>query len=155
MDLTAEMATDARSRGDVAEAQRTPESFKEFEGDDYSFLRQKAPNWMNRGREFRSVDLFCGAGGLTLGASEAVRSLGGRLVNAYAADMNNAAAACFERNFQTPVVRDDLTEIFDIESSNCLTKAELNLRRRLTDIDLLMGGPPCQGALGFEQLFPS
>jgi DNA (cytosine-5)-methyltransferase 1 len=74
--------------------------------------------------ELTSIDLFCGAGGLSLGLEQAgFRSIMG-------ADLNNDACATYERSFP---------------------KAEV-LRQSVSDInfkqwrgaDLLAGGPPCQ-----------
>lgn len=145
MGLIAEIEPNSQSQITVADTPEEPNSKKEFRGDDYAFLRQAIPDLRTHGREFRSVDLFCGAGGLTLGVREAVYSLGGTLKTAYAADMNEAAAACFERNFSVPVIRDDLTTIFNIDGQKKLSNNESKLRSRVDEIDLLMGGPPCQG----------
>ena len=119
----------------------------EIRGDDHAFLRLKERAATIPMRTLHSADLFCGGGGLTLGAEEAAASLGIQLEPVFAADMDGDAANCFEANFPTALVeRRDLTEIFDIEVEGArLNSAEANLRRRLGGLQLLLGGPPCQG----------
>lgn len=119
----------------------------EIRDDDHAFLRLKARPATAAKRTIHSADLFCGGGGLTLGAEEAAESLGIRLEPVFAADMDDDAANCFEANFPTSVVeRRDLTKIFDIEVEGArLNSAEAKLRSRLGGVQLLLGGPPCQG----------
>jgi DNA (cytosine-5)-methyltransferase 1 len=115
-------------------------------GDDHAFLRLKERSHSAPAGTLHSVDLFCGAGGLSLGAEEAAASLGWQLKVALAADMDAAAANCFEANFEgTEVERRDLAAIFDIDGGSRLSAEEAKLRRRLGGVDLLLGGPPCQG----------
>lgn len=78
-----------------------------------------------------AVELFCGAGGLALGLAQA----GFRTV--YATDNDKDCCASFSRNHaETEVTCADIHEI-DFRS----VRRDL----RLHDLDLLAGGPPCQG----------
>jgi DNA (cytosine-5)-methyltransferase 1 len=79
-----------------------------------------------------AVDLFAGAGGFSLGASEA----GFEVVAAV--DKWTPALRTYERNFEHRVLDCDLA----IESPAALRR-ELGLCPG--DLDLLIGGPPCQG----------
>ena len=68
------------------------------------------------------LDLFCGAGGLSLG----LRRAGFRIIAAY--DNWQPAIETYAANFDDPIERIDITE------DSHLPKA-----------DLIVGGPPCQG----------
>lgn len=80
-----------------------------------------------------AIDLFSGAGGITLG-----------LVNAgfnvvYCSDVNAACARTHTRNFQhVPFAQ---TEIENLHGEDVLERAGL----KEGELDLLIGGPPCQG----------
>lgn len=73
------------------------------------------------------VDLFCGAGGLTLGFTQA----GG--VPVAAVDKDNDAIKTYRRNF--PMCKEVIAG--DI--------AEWTPGSRLAGVDVVIGGPPCQG----------
>lgn len=80
-----------------------------------------------------AVDLFSGAGGITLG-----------LVNAgfnvvYCADLDEACEATHKRNF--PSVPFERAAVEHIKGADILRATGL----RPGDLDLLIGGPPCQG----------
>ncbi len=80
-----------------------------------------------------AVDLFSGAGGIALGLLNAGFDV--RLCS----DINDACEATHYRNFPTiPFIRRDIYELSgaDICKATALHKGEL---------DLLIGGPPCQG----------
>jgi DNA (cytosine-5)-methyltransferase 1 len=84
-------------------------------------------------RQPRTLDLFCGIGGLTIGLERAgFKSIGG-------VDHWEDAATTFEHNlkplrcFQSDLTETSVADIekyFDIDAS---------------DIDVVVGGPPCQG----------
>lgn len=94
----------------------------------------------------RLADLFSGAGGLTLGALEAGRMLDRRVVPVFAADMEPTAKAAYEANFKPALFLDrPIEEYIDGEWGDPPTRAETHLKGRIGRIDLLVGGPPCQG----------
>ncbi|WP_448100333.1 DNA cytosine methyltransferase [Luteibacter jiangsuensis] len=84
------------------------------------------------GGELTSLDLFCGAGGFSLGLERA----GFRVIGA--ADNWNAAAQSYKANFQHPIAICDLgtTSAPDLLHQLGIKNAS---------VDLLVGGPPCQG----------
>ncbi len=89
-----------------------------------------------------AVDLFAGAGGISLGLVNA----GFRLL--YASDYSGACAATHCRNF--PDVPFDKADISQLPGSRILDVTGL----RVGELDLLVGGPPCQGfsIMGQRQL---
>ncbi len=77
-------------------------------------------------KDIRTVSLFSGAGGLDIGAIKA----GATIV--WANDMMKEACESYSQNIGNHIVRGDINEKID-ELAN------------LDDIDLVIGGPPCQG----------
>lgn len=72
----------------------------------------------------RTLDLFAGAGGLSLGFGQA--GLGFEPV--FAVEVDAAAARTFKRNFGCPVYDGPIEDLEQFE-----------------DADVILGGPPCQG----------
>ncbi|MGC8541773.1 MAG: DNA cytosine methyltransferase [Phycisphaerae bacterium] len=94
------------------------------------------------------IDLFCGCGGLSLGALEAARRARRPLDIRLAVDFDTDAIAVYKRNL--PLKNDRchcqaLQTICNGEIGSGLTTQERSLRESLGDIDLLLAGPPCQG----------
>lgn len=82
-------------------------------------------------RTIRSIDLFAGAGGLTLGfelANQVQEAL--QFEPVFAVEHDSAAALTYKTNFGVPVYDGD------IEAFDPITYPEA---------DLIVGGPPCQG----------
>jgi DNA (cytosine-5)-methyltransferase 1 len=75
-------------------------------------------------RQIRTLDLFAGAGGLTLGFEQA--NVG--FAPVHAIEIDAAAARTFKRNFGCPVYDGPIEDIENFE-----------------DADVVVGGPPCQG----------
>lgn len=84
-------------------------------------------------RPFLSIDLFAGAGGMTTG----FKKQGFKLL--FANDFDKAALATLSHNHPEAMTSS--------ESIECLNPFELrqNLKLRKGDLDILLGGPPCQG----------
>ena len=120
---------------------------REVGGDDWAFLRSARPS--ASGREPQSVrvaDLFCGCGGLSLGVREACRSLGLGFEAAFAVDLDGSAAACYARNFPgSRVENQDIGRTLAGGIGEPITEREAESAAALGEIDLLVGGPPCQG----------
>lgn len=79
-----------------------------------------------------AIDLFCGAGGVSLG----LHAAGFEVL--FAADCWDPAINSYKRNFDHPVCKVDLSTM-----SACELWNEAGLEPR--PVDLLVGGPPCQG----------
>ena len=120
----------------------------EINADDHRFLRQKSrPDFESGTAEIRIVDLFCGAGGISLGLAEAVRKFERKVTISWAVDIEPRALAVFEHNFPTACVEQvDLATAFAVDlDSEILTESELALQKKVGSVDILVGGPPCQG----------
>jgi len=120
----------------------------EIEDDDKAFLRTKAkPSPAEGDRSFCLVDLFSGCGGLTLGVFEACRRAGVRLDVRLAVEIKPAIAAIYMANF-SPAISEGATGVerwFDRPPGEPLSVNEAATRKRVGRVDLLVGGPPCQG----------
>lgn len=79
-----------------------------------------------------AIDLFCGAGGLSLGLQAAGFDI------LLAADFWPVAVDTYRRNFSHPLVCADLGTC---SASDIFSKANIPPR----PVDLVVGGPPCQG----------
>lgn len=94
----------------------------------------------------RIVDLFCGGGGLTLGAAEAARRAGRGAMVVLAVENDPAASGVYARNFRKAVLRrTNVRRLFDGRVGRSPTKAEAALARITGHVDVLVAGPPCQG----------
>src|SRR6266508_2049302 len=88
---------------------------------------------MSAARQFTAIDLFSGAGGISLG----LRAAGYEVL--LANDFNPGASCSYRRNFPEHIfIQRDVREV---EESEILSAAGL----APGELDLLMGGPPCQG----------
>jgi DNA (cytosine-5)-methyltransferase 1 len=79
---------------------------------------------------FDLIDLFAGAGGLTLGFTELS---GNHFSPVWANDSNKAAAYTYNANFGAHCIHGDIIDLLN-DRSILIPKA-----------DVVMGGPPCQG----------
>lgn len=125
----------------------TKASSIEMGGDDATFLRGAAPP-ASKGREkVRLVDLFSGCGGLSLGVREAARSVGRRFDARLAVERESSIARTYAKNF-SPACGAEASEVeawFDRPISEPASLVERRTRRRVGEVDILVGGPPCQG----------
>ena len=89
----------------------------------------------------RVVDLFSGCGALSLGAAEACRALGRRFEPVLAVDIEPWAAATYGRNFPGGrALQDSVLSFLEPGSQRAR-----ELEAMAGGVDLLIGGPPCQG----------
>jgi DNA (cytosine-5)-methyltransferase 1 len=114
---------------------------------DLDFLRRQTRPSYEAGRDGVSVvDLFAGAGGFSLGISEACRRLGIGVSIKLAVDNNEAATKVFKDNFpKAEVLARSVEDIFGLETIISNSFQELGLTDDPGPIELLIGGPPCQG----------
>lgn len=115
-----------------------------------AWIRRKTrPNGNSHAvRSLSLVDLFCGCGGLTLGAWEAARVEGLRLHIGLALDVAQEPIAVYRRNFECPsdvAVEAPIEQVFDGTIAHRHTPSESSWKRRIGQVDLLVAGPPCQG----------
>lgn len=101
------------------------------------------------------IDLFCGGGGLSLGVHNAARFLGFNPKLAVAADIDGVCLQLVQKHFNPLITRaksvEDLVSyeadftgaLHDFVSAPVFTDTQIaQLKGK---IDLLVGGPPCQG----------
>lgn len=80
---------------------------------------------------FKYIDLFCGAGGLSLGFEQA------GFKNVFAVEFNPEFAKTYHRNFpKHKLIVDDIRSIDNNKIKKLIGQDE---------IDVIIGGPPCQG----------
>ena len=99
----------------------------------------------------RVVDLFSGCGGLSIGLAEAARALNRSFEPVLAVDLDAVATQTYGANFPSATaVCDDVAAVLPGRVGARLTPAERLLTKRSGDVDVLVGGPPCQGHSDFN-----
>ena len=81
------------------------------------------------------IDLFTGAGGLSLGFEQASFDI------RYAVDNDRYAAETYRKNRKNKNLIVDIQDIHEISPKDILSKIGL----RKGEVDIIIGGPPCQG----------
>lgn len=123
-------------------------SLDEIDGDDRAFLRRTArPPYERGSNPVRLVDLFAGSGGLTLGVAEACRHFERGLEVRLAMEWNEHIRGVYDLNFKSRVAqeRGDVRSRFDRAVGRPLSASEERTRIEVGEVDILVGGPPCQG----------
>lgn len=123
-----------------------------------SFLRGGAvylDKQSGKAQTLRSVDAFCGCGGLTLGATQSAIATGRRLESVAAIDMDEEGLAVHKANFGTKhLLHTNASSLVDWHvngegaSSRFAYEPEIldpSLAEEVGKIDLFLAGPPCQG----------
>jgi DNA (cytosine-5)-methyltransferase 1 len=103
----------------------------------------------------RFLDLFSSVGGLTLGAVEAITSLGMRALPLLAADTDQRALQVYKHNHRPrAIVADSVRRMVDFRVRGAGEGASFAYLPTVTDprvealsgsVDLILAGPPCQG----------
>ncbi|HLX78744.1 MAG TPA: DNA cytosine methyltransferase [Acidimicrobiales bacterium] len=112
---------------------------------DQEWLRSKQRPEGTVGHEIGIVDLFSGCGGMTLGFSEASRRLGMTARVKAVADNDRRTTGVLTRNLGGRAITVDLGRLFGSPSGTPVTGREAVVASILGDVDVLLGGPPCQG----------
>lgn len=86
-------------------------------------------------KEYRIIDCFCGAGGLSLGFEKA----GFKVV--YAFDLDEASVNTYKHNPQYHHGPAFVRDIYEVSKKSI----EKDLGHKIGKIDVVIGGPPCQG----------
>lgn len=81
-------------------------------------------------KNYKLIDLFCGAGGLSLGFSNL---FGHHFEPVWANDFNQYAATTYNKNYGNHCVVGDIVDILN------------DPRTQIPAADVVIGGPPCQG----------
>lgn len=114
--------------------------------DQFSLQRVRRPQPPRNGERLRIVDLFAGCGGLSLGVQQAATAAGLDVDIALAVDFEESATTVYKANFpHANVVTAAVESYFDGKLGSAPSQAENEARVTFPDIDLLVGGPPCQG----------
>ncbi len=113
---------------------------------DAAFIRSPRPPYEALRPRLRIVDLFAGCGGLTIGVAEAARRIGLGVEVRLAVDSDADATSVYKANVPGADVRNvRVEELFDGVVGSPLTTVERKVKRQVGDVDVLVGGPPCQG----------
>lgn len=106
------------------------------------------------GRRIRSVDLFCGAGGLALGLRQALDELGMDLESVLAVDQDQGALNVYQHNHGTNITSTTSVDMLVTHQINgrgdgaslfTTPRVARDIAHLRGTIDMLMAGPPCQG----------
>lgn len=105
------------------------------------------PSFETPGEPLTVVDLFAGCGGLSLGVAQAAHDLGRGLDVRLAVEFNQSAADVYRANFPNAhaILVQDITNVLSSDLDRPFSKAEKKLRKSVGKLDVLVGGPPCQG----------
>ena len=126
---------------------------------DKAFLTQQIeyPELNDAAGDIRVADVFCGAGGMSYGVCEAIRSIGMRASHVLAVDVDPVALEVHRRNFDpkfystenlwTSVTNqysavDAKSQIRFLDEPRLLSD---QLRACVGKVDILLGSPPCEG----------
>jgi len=105
------------------------------------------PDFRRGDKPLRLVDLFAGCGGLTLGVAQAAHDTGRSIDIRLAVDFEQKATAVYNSNFGD-VARTEtapVEDFFDGELGAPATLVERRAAASVGVVDVLVGGPPCQG----------
>ena len=114
---------------------------------DISILRSSSfPSGEPSRSRLRIADLFSGCGGLSLGIQMAACDSGHSLDVRLAVDSDPVAMEVYRGLFPTAAtVCSPIEQVFDGEIGSPLTTTESDMAQQIGQLDILLGGPPCQG----------
>lgn len=130
----------------------TPDAFTAWWG---SFIRGAKPRPNRELEPLRFIDLFSSVGGLSVGAMEAISSLGMRGVPLLAADLDDSALRVYHQNIRPrQIVPESVASLVSYQVVGTGAAAKFAYTPLATDdrlaslegsVDLILAGPPCQG----------
>ena len=98
--------------------------------DDESVMHSRLSGELLKKKQYRLIDLFAGAGGMTLGFTEAFKH---PFIPVWANDFNKYASATYNANFGDHCEFGDIITLLDDPTVE------------IPQADVVIGGPPCQG----------
>ena len=108
--------------------------------------RKRRPRFEDLPRPLRVVDAFAGTGGLTFGCALAALDAGRGTDVRLAIDFEQSAVDAYLVNFPQSRAECAPVEVFfDSETGSSLSERELSTKQTVGRVDILVGGPPCQG----------
>lgn len=115
--------------------------------DEHPLRHAARPNFHDGTTSITLVDLFAGCGGITLGVSQSAHQHGVATDIALAVDFEQAAIDVYRMNFPDArrVELASVEDFFDGDLGAPLTFRETRTRESTGAVDVLVGGPPCQG----------
>lgn len=99
-------------------------------------------------RELSVIDIYCGCGGLSLGILEACELNRIKLNIKLAIDIDENALKVYKKNFQVNnnrVLCSDINSYFANNLDAELEDQEIELKKDIENVDIIVAGPPCQG----------
>lgn len=117
------------------------------EGSQHPLRETERPDFASGQSPLRIVDLFAGCGGITLGIAQAALAADRGLDIALAVDFEEQVTTAYLQNFPVSkrVETAPVEDFFDGEIGSDHTLNERRTARDVGAVDLLVGGPPCQG----------
>jgi DNA (cytosine-5)-methyltransferase 1 len=120
---------------------------------DYLYLRGHKIRYPRIRKQMSVIDLFSGAGGLSFGVQEGLKSIGIEANYTYAVDIDNLALSIHQHNMHTyNVTNQSVTSLIDYTfeyDSLCEYKYKPQpvgeFASAVNSTDILIAGPPCQG----------
>lgn len=113
---------------------------------DAEWLRRKPTQVHKDDSSISIADLYCGCGGMTLGLVEAGRRTGCQVDVKWAIDYDLAATNVYRTNFPGAAVHSgDIMDVLPGLLGSPVTPVELELATAMGPLDVVIGGPPCQG----------
>jgi DNA (cytosine-5)-methyltransferase 1 len=96
-------------------------------------------------RRLTVVDLFAGCGAMTLGLWEAARRAGIGLDSRLGVEGHRATGDVYKRNAGGRLVVGNVARMFNGQPEGAATARETAIAASVGNLDILLGGPPCQG----------
>ncbi len=114
---------------------------------DLSWMRAtRAPSVSSPAKSIRAADIFAGCGGMSLGLVEGARAAGLACEFEFACEMDAVKAGVYSANLAPSQMHvGEIEQLVDGAVGSTTTLSERSLLNRLKPIDVLLGGPPCQG----------